>query len=245
MKKKFLALFLALTMVFLLCGCNALDQLRDQRAEYDGGKILYKGVTYQLLPDCDQLQPKLSPKRIYAVTPDVPLLLIASKSHEYLYLSEDGNFLATDYGKHIVYCREDMHQQLSQTIKDGWEYTRVYYNYDVFDEDYNYEERTYELTQEQIEALEFLTNNVEPQTLGQGMSLTRDWYIFLYQCSEDGLFSRRSGQIAGAGSAYYLILDDTDGQVAFQVPEGMVSIFDDITEAYFNDYDALEYDEFA
>lgn len=242
MKKKIIALSLVFTMIFLLCGCDALDELRAQRATYDGGKIIYQGVTYQLLPDCDQLDPPLDDERpVYAVTPDVPLLLITTEAHESLYLSTDGNFLGELYGSYRqIYCREDMHAQLSQTIKDGWEYTKVYYEYYTYDDNWNIQDFTYYLTQEQIEALEFLATNVEPQTLGEGMSLTSDWSIYLQECSEDELFHRRSGRISAAGSTYYLILDDNGSQVAFQVPEGMVSIFDDITEAYRTAYDFPE-----
>ena len=247
MKKKILALVLAVTLVFLLCGCDALDQLRQQRALYDGGKIIYQGVTYKLLPACDELQPEIDSDRpVYATTEDVPLLLITTEAHENLYLSKDGNFLLEPYsGYRVIYCREDMHGQVSQKIRDGWEYTKVYYEYMVYTEEdsWDFEMHTYMLTQEQVEALEFLTENVEPQTLGEGMSLQTDWGVYLSECSEDSLFHRDSGHISVAGSTYYLVLEDNGKQVAFQVPEGMVSVFDEITEAYRSAYDYPEADQ--
>jgi len=193
---------------------------------------------HELMPEIDY------ERRVYAVTPEVPLLLIPMEAHESLYVSMDGNFLLEPYSYYrVIYCREDMHQQLSKTIREGWEYTKVYYEYIVYTEDsWEYEEREYMLTQEQVEALEFLTTNVEPQVLGEGINLQSDWGVSLQECSEDELFHRDSGRILAAGSTYYLLLEDNDKQVAFQVPDGMAGVFDEITEAYISAYDYPEAD---
>ena len=244
MKKKILAVVLALTMVLVLCGCDTLDQLRLQRAEYDWKDIVHQGVTYKKLPVCPALNPQIDyESKVFVVEPDVPLLLIETESLARFYKSKDGNFLM-HYNMESVYCREDMYEQLNQKILKGWEYTKTYYEYYVYDEEvpWEYEEYRYMLTQEQIEALEFLVANVEPQTLGDGVYLQSDWSVRLTECSEDELFCRTRTRIAAVGSAYYLVLEERQ---AFQVPEGMISVFDEITAASRNAGADLESDQIA
>ena len=248
MKKRSLALFLTLVMVFLLCGCDALDELRLQRAEYDWKDIVHQGVTYKKLPICPALNPDIDYDRpVYVVEPDVPLLLISTECLASFYQSKDSNFLLYDYGE-TVYCRENMYEELSKTIREGWEYTKAYYEYiEYTDDGWDYEVHKYMLTQEQIDAVELLTTNVEPQKLDEGMQLQSDWCVNLYECSEDGYFQRYSGQIAAAGGTYYLLTNDHQlNELAFKVPDGMVSVFDNITEAYRNAYYVdEEFDQYA
>ena len=238
MKKKVLALFLAITMVFLFCGCDALDELRAQRASMEGENIVHQGVTYIKLPICPALNPEMDYERmVYLADPDVPLLLLTTYAKNIFYQSKDSNFLL--HGSEVVYCREELYEQLSSTIAKGWEYTKVYYEYIVYSEDgWDHEEHKYELTQEQIDALETLTTNVEPTTMEDGMYLRRDWTIALQESSEDGYFSRSSGSIVGTGNAYYLVIQDAKlRDQYFKVPDGLVSTFDDITKAYFSAYE--------
>lgn len=247
MKKRIFVFALAALLLVLLCGCNALDELRETRAEFDGENIVYQGVTYSKLPVCPALYPDIDYDRVvYVVEPDVPLLLISTYCQEQLYQSRDNDFLVHDY-EETVYCREDIHAEVSKAIREGWEYTKVYYEYMVYTNDgWDYEEHRYMLTREQIEALELLTTNVEPQKLDEGMQLQSDWCVNLYECSEDELFQRYSGQIAVVGSTYYLLTDDHQlNELAFKVPAGMVSVFDDITEAYRSAYEDEDFDQYA
>ena len=247
MKKRVVAFFLVLTMVFLLCGCDALDQLQAQRGKYQWKDVVFQGVTYKKLPICPALNPQIDYERpVYVVEEDVPLLLTVTHADATFYQSADGNFLLQSQGSEVVFCREELYDQLSSTIAKGWEYTKVYYRYlEVQDYDYHYEK--YMLTQEQMDALETLTTNVEPQKLTAGISLDSDWRISLYECSEDGYFQREGGQIAGVGSSYYLLTTDHQlNQLAFKVPDGLVSTFDDIVEAYFSAYETeLEFEQSA
>jgi len=239
MKKRILAFSLVLVMIFLLCGCDALDELRSQRAKYVWKDIVFQDVTYKKLPICPALNPEFDyDSVVYVVEDDVPLLLTATHADARFYQSKDGNFLIY-IGSEAVFCREEMYEQLSSTIAKGWEYTKVFYEYIVYSEDgWDYEEHKYELTREQINALETLTTNVEPTTMGDGMYLRRDWTITLQESSEDGYFVRTSGSIVGSGDTYYLVIQDAKlRDQYFKVPDGLVSTFDDITEAYFSAYE--------
>lgn len=239
MKKRILAFSLVLIMVFLLCGCDALDELRSQRAEYVWKDIVHQGVTYKKLPICPALNPEKDYDRpVYVVEPEVPLLLVPTHADARFYQSKDGNFLIY-VGSEVVFCREELYEQLNSTIAKGWEYTKVFYEYAAYSEDgWDYEEHKYELTQEQIDALETLTTNVEPTTMEDGMYLRRDWTITLQESSEDGYFVRTSGRIVGSGSTYYLVIQDAKlRDQYFKVPDGLVSTFEDITEAYFSEYE--------
>ena len=238
MKKRILAFSLVLVMIFLLCGCDALDELRSQRAKYVWKDIVFQDVTYKKLPICPALNPELDNKRpVYVVDPEVPLLLITTEADATFYRSVDGNFLL-QRSSEAVYVREDMYEQLNAKILKGWEYTKTYYEYMKYDENWDYEMKIYTLTQEQVEALEFLTQNVEPTTMEDGMYMQRDWTITLQESSEDGYFVRSGGKIVGVGRNYYLVIQD--GKLRdqyFKVPDGLVSTFDDITEAYFSTYE--------
>ena len=244
MKKKGLAGLLAGAMMLLLCGCDALDEMRDAQAFYQDGKIVYEGVTYQLLPKCDEFQPKLDAEKgtIYVTASDVPVLLSTLSAEEMLYRSENGDFL---WSHEKAYCRVERHGEISKRMQENFETETVCYHYMVWEDAENWMPAEYEyvLTDEQMQALETLTANVEPQILGRGMYLEYDWYIDLEACSADMLFRRDGGQIAVAGDTYYLVMEENDQQHAFQVPDGMVSIFDEITEAYHSAYDYPEYDE--
>ena len=244
MKKKLLALCLVLVLVCVLCGCDALDELRAQRAQYKWNNILYQDVTYKKLPICPALNPELDNERpVYVVDPEVPLLLITTEADATFYQSKDGNFLL-QRSSEAVYVREDMYDQMYDVIMRGWEYTKTAYEYMEYDEDWNYELKTYTLTAEQVEALEFLTQNVEPTTLEDGMYMQRDWTITLQESSEDGYFVRSGGKIVGVGNAYYLVIQDAKlREQYFKVPAGMVSTFDDITAAYNGRYDETESEE--
>lgn len=234
--KKFLAFFLACTMLFLLCGCNALDQMRQQQAFYDNaGNIIYEGVTYQLLPECDALKPKPDRQEgyIYVTPADMPVLLSRIMSTEWLYRSVDGDFLCSAEQSTAVYCRTERYEQISKIIREGFEMTKMCYSFFVWNEElWEYTEQQYMLTEAQIRALKTLTTTVTPQILGDGLVLQYNWGVDLQACSEDLLFRQDCGLIAATENSYYLIMQNQQQQVAFQVPADMNGVFNDITSAY-------------
>ena len=238
MIKRTFALVLLLSLLLSLTGCNWLDEMRQQQAFFDAGKIVYNGITYQLLPESDTLYPELDYSHyIYPTTPDVPVLLSTIIANEWFYLSKDAAFLVGSNDS--IYCRQDMHAQISQRIREGFTPEVICYFYDVWDEkDYDYTEQAYILTDSQIEMLELVCSTVEPQSMNEGMSLDYHWSILLYECSADLLFQRTSSlRIAGVGRVYYLLLETAEGNKAFRVPDGCNAELDALTEYYFDDYE--------
>lgn len=230
MKKRVFAIFLAAVLTLSLCGCDALDEMRQRQIFLNEDTVTYQGVTYRRLPPCDELQPKTdTDTTLYVTAQDVPVLLTTVLYEDSLNPSLDGDFLWGD----SIYCREDRHEEILKTIQEGFTPTKMRYTYYTFDED-TYEDtmQEYVLTTEQIKALETVTANVTPQKLGEGISLSRDFTLWLEECSEDLLFCRDSMQLAASGSTYYLILEVNQETLAFPVPAGMNDTFDTITEAY-------------
>ena len=228
--KKLITLILTGLLILSLCGCSALDEMRRCQLFSDGDTVTYQGVTYRKLPHSEELQPEMDyTTTLYVTKPDVPVLLSAFECTDFLSPSVDGDFLVGS----DIYCRDSRYEEISKVIREGFTPTKIRYVFYSYDEE-TYEEtmHTYVLTQEQVTALETVTANVEPQVLGEGMTLSRDWTLWLEECSEDLLFCRDSMQLAVAGSTYYLILNTNRETLAFAVPDGMNATFDTITAAY-------------
>lgn len=242
--KRICAVLLVVLQLFLLCGCSALEEMRDNQAFYDAGKIVRNGVTYQLLPSCEDLSPTVDYTRlIYVTAPDVPVLLSTIYANEVLRVSEDGDFLV-NISDDSIYCRQDLHQQLSQRIRDGFTPAVFCYSYEVYEEDtWDYTEERYTLTDEQVDVLELITSTVEPQTMGDGWSLDYDWSVTLEGCSEDMLFRRSEMDIAYTGRSYYLVLYTDTETLAFAVPDGCNDQLDKITEAHRTAWESFWEDE--
>ena len=225
--KRIAAAFLVVVQLFLLCGCTALDEMRQNHAFVQDKDIVWNGATYRLLPACDTLCPDADYETsIYATAPDVPVLLSFFYADNVLSPSQDGRFLISFF-EDMIYCREDQYEQIKQRIRDGFETALVCYTYDIFDP-----EGEYILTDEQVAVLELITSTVEPKTMGEGWTLEYDWSVMLEACSEDKLFRRYDLDIARVGKSYYLLLYTDTGTLVFTVPDGCNAQLDEITKAY-------------
>lgn len=250
MKKRIvrsLALILLLAQVFLLCGCNALDEMRQNQGYYDkDGNITRDGITYMPLPECEDLIPESDYEaRINITAPDVPVLLSSMFALEQFTVSKDGNFLINlQTSKH--YCRESMYDDILARIQKGFTPTVVCYSYGYWDEDSgDYLSKQYVLTQEQVKALELVTGTVQPTPMTEDWSLNYEDSIALEACSEDLLFRRNDLDIAISGDNYYLILYSPEQTLVFAVPDGCNATFDDIVRPYKESvYYSDEYDPY-
>lgn len=235
--KRGLVLALILLQLLTLCGCNQLDQMRQQQVFCDeNGDIGWKGSSYRKLPDCDYFQPELDYDTMLWVTdPDVPVLLSPFMAQYWIYPSSDGSVLYDTY-ESAYFCREEMYEDICSRMQ-SFEPELVCYCYDVYDEQTNeYKTEYYTLTQDQLAAIELVTQTVEPMVMGDGWYLDYEWCIWLEECSQDMLFRRNNLDIAVSANSYYLLLYTDTQTLAFAVPEGCRATFDEIVSAYENAY---------
>lgn len=235
--KRILVLLLVAIQIFLLCGCSALEEMREMQGFLnEDGTVTWQGNIYKELPRCDYLNTMfLYETPIYVTEPDVPVLLSMMFSSWNGYASENKQILTSFNIKETNYCIESEYEGICQRIQEPFEPEIVCYYYNVYNEETEeFEEASYTLTQEQLDAINLITETEEPTVLADGMYLETWDSIYLLECSADMLFMRDSMEISvsTSGSTYYLRLYTDEGDVLFTVPEGCKSIFDDIFKAY-------------
>ena len=231
--KQGMVLGLILLQMLILCGCNQLDQMRQQQVLCDeNGDIGWRGSTYKALPACDFFDPEMDYETmLWATSPDVPVLLSPFMAKYWMHANSDGSVLYDTYGG-AYFCREDLYDGICARM-ESFEPDLVCYSYDVYDEQINeFKTEYYTLTQEQLAVIQLVTQTVEPTAMGNGWYLDYDWSVYLQECSEDMLFRRNTLDIAVSGDSYYLLLYTDAETMSFTVPEGCKAAFDEIVSAY-------------
>ena len=91
--KKWVALVLAACLLCGLCGCTAIDKMRESQAFLQAdGTILWQGNTY--IPVPGGASPQIgSESMIYVTAPDVPVLLSVIMAEKMCMASQDGRLL--------------------------------------------------------------------------------------------------------------------------------------------------------
>lgn len=126
--KKFVKIFLLLCITILtlsvLCSCNVVDELKEQRINFVDGEdrnynvtiLEYKGVQYKKLINKANKQISFDNDiRCYAVEKDIPLLLIQDIGYSARYdKDKDVIRYAGDY-----FCHPDKYKEYSMVINSG------------------------------------------------------------------------------------------------------------------------------
>ncbi len=230
-----LVFLIAAAMLLCLCGCSALDEMRKNQAFYDEeGNILWNGAVYKQLPECESLYIDYNYNaNVYLTETDVPVLLSDVFAQDTLSASLNGSFLCSFNGERVLFCREDLYENLLGRIQGEFVPDIVCYSYDVYNEEtYEYETKYYTLTQEQVDVIHLVIETTDPTTMGDGMHLDSDWSLYLEECSEDMLFRRNTVDISLSGATYYLHLYTGEDELLFTVPEGCNAAFDGIVSAF-------------
>lgn len=242
--KRAMTLVLAAALLCSLCGCAALDALRESQAYYDdNGNIVWNGSTYKLLAYSDPLYPEVDySSEIYITEPDVPVLLSLFYALDLLNPSTDGKFL--EDGQYNYYCREDAYDEITARLQEGFEPEIVCYFYDVYDEEtWEYKEKNYQLTADQIAAIELVVTTVEPVSYNEtGMYPDYDYILNICECSADMLLQTCSTELIVYGQRYYLAVYTDADTLIFTVPDGCNEVFGQIVSAYENVYGSYEVD---
>ncbi len=221
--KTVLVLLTVAGVLLCLCGCDALEDMRERQAfPGDNGEILWNGAVYKALPESACLYVETD-NTVYLTEPDVPVLL-SIFSETPLYASADNAFLES-YQTGTYYCREDQYEKMLSRIQGGVILDVVCYSY-YTQTGWQY----HTLTKEQVEALEFVVRNTEPTVLGDGMYLGNEQFVDLQVCSKDMLFQRDYAGISVSGNAYYLYWYAEGQEQLFAVPEEYRAVFAEIVE---------------
>lgn len=232
--RRIFVLFLAAVLIFLLCGCDALDEMRHNQAYYDAdGNILWNGSVYKKLPVCEYLVPPTDYETtVYVTEADVPVLLSGMLCLSEYYPSNDSVFLQDD-NYEGYYCEESAFEQVRDRILAPFLPEIICYSYDVYEDgSFDFETKDYTLTQEQVDALTYVVENTEPTVMQEGMYLDCEWSVYLYACSQDMVFRNNTMDISGSGNTYYVHQYTDDGMLLFTVPEDYNTIFGQIVQAY-------------
>ena len=232
--KRILVLLLAFSMFFVLCGCDALDEMRDMQAFLnEDGTITWQGNIYKKLPNSEYLNPER--EYVLCVTEqDVPVLLSEVFQKMSLSATKDKKVLVNLYGEDWSYCIESEYEEMCAKIKAPFAPEIVCYNYSYFNEETGmFEGKYYTLTQEQVDAIKLVIETVAPTELSDGMYMDTMYTIFLEECSADMVFRRDVMDISlsASGKTYYISLYTDTEDILFTVPEGCNAIFDDIFKA--------------
>lgn len=232
MKKriKLLSMLIVLVMCFSLCGCNALDELRESRAVFteDGTIVLADGSEYKALPECEELSPEIyNGGTVYVVKEDLPLLL-TSFSHQSYFKSSDGLFLQScNDGSNIFYCRTDVYDSVLERINNGFEGEICGYWY------YDYEKEEdcfYKLKSTEVSAIENVLANQTGEQLLAPAYLDYEYLADMWLCTEDRLFMRDTVDVCALNGKYYVVDFGLENTTLYSVPDELTDVFEEILE---------------
>ena len=233
--KRILVLLVALSLVFVFCGCDGLDEMRNAQAFSNvDGTITWQGNTYKLLPSRTYFNPDISNSTpVFVTEPDVPVLLSTMFAEKTFYATMDNKILVSTYGETTHYCIDSEYDAMCERLRAPFEPEIVCYQYGFYNEETGYyETRYYTLTQEQVDAVNLVIETVEPTVLSDGMYIDTWYAIRLEECSKDMLFRKDAMHISYSGSTYYIELYTPMESTLFAVPAGCNAIFDEIFKAY-------------
>ena len=110
--KRISVLLLLGAMVFALCGCDALDDMKaHQIFPAEDGSFIIEGVRYVQLETNNYFSPGQTTTEDYYLTePDVPVLLSQQFTLGRLDITEDGRFYR-DWYRDLWFCKEDIFEE--------------------------------------------------------------------------------------------------------------------------------------
>ena len=198
-------------IVCLLCislgGCGALEEMRARHAKWsDVGSVLCGDIEYFPIEGSDHLYPAINYLgNAFRVTEsDVPVLLSLFVS-DLLYSSDDGIFLES-FETGALYCRSDYYDEVSQKLQDGFDTVGYCYDYYTYDEEnYDYVEHTYRLTDEEVAAVDAVLKEGKATVIPAVADVDYDYGVELMSCDESMLFRTYEVDVCSIDGAYYIL----------------------------------------
>jgi len=197
--------------------------------------IYMNGEKYVPLPYSENFNPPMDWSQTVTVTePGVPVLLKEFFTLFYFNTSEEG--LLKD--AHIIgdsgtyYCPEKDAGELIARIEAGAQMDSVRYMYLHYDmQKDEWSERTYYLTEEQINTVKRVVASAEPLTVEYPDG---EYLVLLEWCSKDGLFSREFGELYRYNGRYAVVIYDEESgdYVLYEASAEYNALFDGIIAPY-------------
>lgn len=230
-----------------LCGCNELDAMQAAHGILvDDKTVVWNGHTYTLLEGYWSDLNVDHGETVYLTEPDVPVLL----SHifgEDSSVNSGGTLISYYEYESIsgssgekIYCRNDLLTWLEDAFINGYELET--YRFQYWD-DFTYENRVYDLTSEQMQAVDTVLKTVDPFAVEYYESSMES--VALYGYSAYDLFAEEVGWIDYVEGMYYIFRENGHEGYGWNVdcyivPEEMYGAFDSIMEAKKQDNPVVE-----
>lgn len=216
--KRTLAMTLACLLIAGLCGCSALDKMRQNQATMlENGDISLSGTVYKPLPENPYFSPQVGgndDQTVYLTKPDVPVLLSSTVCEQILYTDKDRVLLGAGYSD-IWYCRQDRYAEYEEKLRQSFTPTQIcFFRYDFMTD----AELTVTLSPAQADAVRGALTT-EPIVLDDGFELNREWSLDLREASQDLLMQRDFGELVFTGSQYYLLSAEDNAITYYRIPE--------------------------
>ena len=134
--RRIISVVIILCLMFLLCGCDYIDDLRKTHAKFVDGyeEIELCGDIYKYIDVSDDVELGGIAHSVYVTEPDVPLLLSRDLC-EYGFLNNDRSILTLNNSK---YVREDIYDKVNDELNNSLEFTRYCFETWKNDEEIEY-----------------------------------------------------------------------------------------------------------
>ena len=231
--KRLGVLLLLGAMVFALCGCRELDEMREHQIfPNEDGSFVINDVRYVQLEANNYFTPGDTFNGTYYLTKlDVPLLLSSQFCFGSLDLTEDNRF-CRDWKRGLWFCREDLFEEVQAKNREPFVPDTLFYSYYAYDKNGEWKDMVYKLSLEEVSAIATVLKG-EPLQLGDGIYISSDWEFGLTEATEDMLFRHGGPSIHKAGNTFYVSAHKDTGATTYQVPEELNPIFEKISAAFY------------
>ena len=127
--------------------------------------------------------------------------------------------------ENTYYCSAAEYNAICTRLETPFQPEILCYWYGESSEDYfDYEYKSYTLTNEQAAVISQVLETVAPSTLGTEFFLDYDWSVPLESCSADMLLRRNDMEIAVRADTYYLVVYDGAEKLVYTVPSSLNNI---------------------
>ena len=168
--KRIGVLLLVGAMVFALCGCDALDDMREHQIfPNEDGSFMIEGVRYVQLEVNDYFAPGNTPVGAYYLTEtDVPVLLSSQFCIGALELTEDGRF-CRDWKRGLWFCKEDIYEDMQARNREPFVPDTLFYEYLTWDENGEWHDTVYKLSDAEVTAIAEVLKGLALSLIGAGV----------------------------------------------------------------------------